>query len=151
MAFFTDRFIVFLCPHPNYFQLSPRMLFASWDGIIILISAITLLGFSYYYFVTKPNYTAFKRFWIMNSIILVVSIVFALATILNKSPSMLKQGAELDNWRLSLATIAAATETTVVIILAVYLIFMILAYIPGLNSIKWQLRAMRRYPISFKA
>jgi len=124
--------------------------------VIIPILLLTLIFFSWYYFIYLPKKSALVTFWKCFSIGMGIGILLPLVIILTRytffidtagqgtiSPEVGKSG-----FALFLAIAGLLSQIEIFII--VYFIFMIFYFtIRNKSTIHWGIKAMRRYPFTF--
>jgi hypothetical protein len=116
-----------------------------WFKIGIILVFITFVFLLFFYFFTKPNKTAVKRFWLSITIMFIVNIILVVVIILMSCRNYVEDAERLNRFILGLSTAAAAIVNTAIIFLMAFVLLMTL----GQFKIHWNLRAMRRYPFKW--
>lgn len=139
----------FIFPMPNssleLLNWDASILYEYWSYIIIGLFIIVLGENIWFYFFTDPKPKALKVYWLRKLIFCLLFIVLALIFLLTSSYSLAGEFQTFSIWRL-LYLIFILLLDYLEMELILYLFFLFLSSF----SIRWHLRAMRRYPWYFR-
>lgn len=142
-----DFWYIFFMPDASaeLFNWDESILFEYWGYIIVLFIFFVIMFKIWYYFFTLPNPQALKRFWMGYIILGLVLITGALIFILSNTEKLAGESQTFNIFRffwLFFILLLDYVEISIIISLIIFLI----SKIPFL---RWQIRAMRRYPFHF--
>lgn len=134
----------FAHPNPNHPSLmwDWSVLSAKWEIFLAITFAVIMIFYGWFYFFTKPDTKGVMRFIILTIVINIIGCVVAYL-LLYRSKDLL--AIDNVNWSFesTFIVILSALISTFELCFISYLLFIIISQIP----IRWNLRAMRRYPL----
>lgn len=137
-------FVPFFCPNPNQpsFMWDWNVLDAKWQIFLYALIILYGLAFCWYYFLSKPNPSAVRKFFVMILILLLLSgfggyiYLYQFRNILFIEPSHWTFDHTIASF---LSGMFCGFELSIIFLI----VFLLISQIP----LPWQLRAMRKYPI----
>ena len=140
MKLFEYRFHkLFFMPNPTTYGLNARKIQEAWLYYGIASTIIIILLFAWYYWFTRPDLKALKRFWTTFFLGLLITPMWAAVPLFHTNPQkhINKFMIFINAWSISLINVF-------LIYFLVIIIFMVLSQFSCGN-----LKAMRKYPFSW--
>lgn len=139
-------YYIFLYPNASHTSIKwfSDVLDAKWTIFLLSILLIDFIVLACYYFLAKPTQKAVMWFWIITTLLVIVCTVIGYFN-LYVDRNMLSMEGTSWGYEHTLVSILTSLISSVEAFLIVLCIFLILSQLP----VKWQLKAMRRYPFNW--
>lgn len=142
-------YVISFSPDARDLKLYSDVLKSYWGTFLITIFVINILLLGFFYFLTKPNKTALVRYWIITAILIVAGPIISFVLLYAYRDKLLQEN---QPWELrhTISVIFNGFLSSIEFYLIVFiLVFGLLLFISFLLPVKWQLKAMRRYPFKW--
>ena len=138
---------IFPCLNPRFFSMYANQLFKLYDISLYLSILMIIISFIYFYFVSVPDPSSFKRFWRIFLINLLLGALIPVATLVPRYSLLLtNSNPDVGKATFLLFSAICGLGTIITLIVIFYCFLMLLSFI----NIPWRLKAMKRYPFNLK-